>query len=107
MSVSLPLRAERRIHSLACFWPAVVELARDNPKNPDVPIELRAGQDRIFDDLFSVIVDRGSADWDEYCFEAAMACIALKFGKRAHAQLYLDANESDIPEFYKAYYGED
>ena len=88
-------------------FPAVVEVARlNNPKNPPVPEELEPAYRDSFARLASIALQRGEGAWGEHCFEPVMACIALTYNRPRHAELYLDASEQEIPEFYKRYYGD-
>ncbi len=88
-------------------FPAVVEIARlDNPKNPPVPDELQPAYSESFSRLADIALRRGEGSWDPLCFEPVMACIALAYNRPKHAELYLDATEHEIAEFFRGYYGE-
>jgi hypothetical protein len=87
-------------------FPAVVELARIEHGNPEVPEEVRGSYDAAIRKLPKIGLDRGADHWDSLCFEPVMACLALSLGKRKHARVYLELTESEIPEFYKHHYGD-
>ena len=87
-------------------FPAVVELVRTENDNPEVPEEIRDSYFAAINELPKIALDRGDNAWDKFCFEPVAACLALSLGRREHARAYLDLTESEIPEFYKYYYGE-
>ncbi len=94
-----------RIAWHAFGFAAVVELERTENDNPEVPEEIRDSYFASINELPKIALERGEDVWDEYCFEPVMACLALSMDRREHARAYLDLTESEIPEFYKYYYG--
>jgi hypothetical protein len=84
---------------------AVVELERTEHDNPEVPEELRDSYFDSIKELPKIALERGADVWGKSCFEPVMACLALSLEHREHARAYLDLTESEIPEFYKYYYG--
>jgi len=99
-------RKAPRIAWHAFGFPAVVELERTEHQNPGVPSEISESYFSAIQDLPTIALSRGQECWDEHCFEPVMACLAISLGHRTHARAYLDLTESEIPEFYKYYYGE-
>ncbi len=87
-------------------FPAVVELARTEGDNPEVPEDVRDSYFAAISELPKIALARGDKAWDEFCFEPVVACLALSLGRREHARAYLNLTESEIPEFFKYYYGE-
>ena len=100
-------RSATQIAWHAFGFAAVVELQRTENDNPDVPEEIRDSYFASIKELPMIALERGIDVWDTYCFEPVMACLALSLDHREHARAYLDLTESEIPEFYKYYYGSD
>ncbi|MEM1262477.1 MAG: hypothetical protein AAGH76_08775 [Pseudomonadota bacterium] len=83
-------------------FPAVVEIARLTiRKNPSVPMELEPDYSESFKKLADIALRRGESAWGEHCFEPIMSCLALAYNRPKHAELYLDATESEITDFFK------
>lgn len=99
-------RRAPRIAWHAFGLPAVVELERTERRNPEVPSEISESYFSAIQDLPKIALSRGQEFWGDYCFEPVMSCLAISLGHRTHARAYLDLTESEIPEFYKHYYGE-
>lgn len=87
-------------------FPAVVELERTENDNPVVPEEIRESYHSAIKELPQIALNRGVEVWDDYCFEPVMACLALSLEHRKHARAYLELTDSEIPEFFKYYYGD-
>jgi len=107
----VPYLAEYAAQAMPIAWhafgfSAVVELARDDIRNPPLPDEVADDYKSAIQNLATIALSRGKECWGENCFEPVMGCLALSLGHRQHARAYLDLTGSELTEFYKYYYGE-
>jgi hypothetical protein len=78
---------------------AVIDLARDNPRNPAVPDWLSDGYVRALDELARVaIVQLGETASDAELTRSALAVVALRHGARTHARLLVEFTDEEVRE---------
>lgn len=107
---ALPWLVEYVRRSLKLDWNALslialIELERDQPKNPPVAEELLIDYLDAIRSLPQILGSHPDRAWDEHTVRSAVACIALARGQRWLARAYFELNRDTASRWFSEEFG--